>query len=578
MRNSCRFWSAAGVTLLAVVVGSAAIAQLTDDERKCTDAVYKSARNVGNQEQKHNRTCVKDGSLDIDACVDDESAKAADKRAKLLGLDDPGGKCATTPAFGVNTNLADVADGVEDGTDNIMRGAFGDPVDVGVAGDKCGDAVAKRAGKAYDTILKSFRGCAKGLGAINSINDLNGCAVTAAADPKAANFISKLSSDMDKKCTFMSPPTGMEDGDCSSCSDGATCSSCVGRITKCEACDAINNETGGSANCDLVDDGIANGSCGGTALHTCNLAASPASQLQMHIAALPVPLTFGLSGSLEHRHRRQHRDLPGPGHQSGQHPCHRLRLHFAGRELRPRRPVLRPRRPRLWPGARRRHRLGRQHRRLRKQRGLPDECHRCLPCRVWAGVHCARRRSAPASAPARPRRPAPRMRRASRRTAPATALIQSGAHAGICQVTCVDRMAHGPSDPGDTQCNLGLDVTVESAGPCDGTDTILDVGQLCIPLTTQRATATITDANFIFGSTVPPRPTSTTSRGARSPAPPSTAPFSPGSSLWARSTPSARLSATRRSGSRRPANRNRPSDARDARGREAPTPACASRR
>jgi hypothetical protein len=255
--------SVAAVTLLAVVAGSAAIAQLTADERKCTDAVYKDARNVGNSEQKANRGCVKNGSGNIDACVDAESLGAAGKRTTLLALDDPGGKCATTPAFGVNPDLAAVADGVEIGTDNILRFAFGDPVDVGAAGDKCGDSIAKRAGKAYDAMLKAFRSCAKGLPAINSIADLNTCAGTAIGDAKAANFVpTKLDSDMAKQCDFTTgAPPGMEDGSCSSCTDGATCAACVARITRCQACKAINDEDGGSANCDLLDDGIANGSC-----------------------------------------------------------------------------------------------------------------------------------------------------------------------------------------------------------------------------------------------------------------------------------------------------------------------------
>ncbi len=248
---------------LAITVRGLALGQLTDDERKCTDAAYKAARNVGNQEQKGDRTCVKDGSGNIDGCVDAESSKAADKRAKLLELDDPGGKCATTPAFGLNPNLADVADGVEEGADNILRGAFGDPVDIGAAGDKCADSVAKRAGKAYDAMLKSFRGCAKGLGAINSITDLNGCAATATSDAKATKFVpTKLASDMDKKCDFSGgAPAGMEDGACAACTDGATCGACVATITKCQACQAINNEDGGNANCDLLDDGLANSSC-----------------------------------------------------------------------------------------------------------------------------------------------------------------------------------------------------------------------------------------------------------------------------------------------------------------------------
>ena len=262
MRTNCRIVSAAAVPLILAMVGSMAIAQLTDNERKCADAVYKSARNVGNQEQKNDRTCVKDGAGDIDACVDSEGGKAAAKRAKLLELDDPGGKCATSPAFGVNPNLADVADRVEDGTDNVLRGAFGDPVTVGAAGDKCGDAVAKRAGKMYDAILKSFRGCAKHLGAINNINDLNGCVVTATTDAKAANFQAKLLTDMNTKCDFSgSAPAGMEDGACNPCASGAACSACVGSITRCQACKALNKETGGSANCDMLDDGLVNGSC-----------------------------------------------------------------------------------------------------------------------------------------------------------------------------------------------------------------------------------------------------------------------------------------------------------------------------
>ncbi len=261
MKSNRRVVSAVAVPLLVAVVGSAAIAQLTADERKCADAVYKSARNVGNQEQKGNRTCVKNGNGNIDACVDAESSKAGDQRAKLLALDDAGGTCATTPAFGVNPNLPGIADRIEDGTDNVLRGAFGDPVTVG-AGDQCGDAVAKRSGKMYDAMLKSFRGCAKGLGAINGIGDLNGCVATATIDAKAAHFQAKLLDDMDKKCDFSgSAPPGMEDGGCNPCGNGAACSACVGSLTRCQACKAMNKETGGSANCELLDDGLADDSC-----------------------------------------------------------------------------------------------------------------------------------------------------------------------------------------------------------------------------------------------------------------------------------------------------------------------------
>jgi hypothetical protein len=73
----------------------------------------------------------------------------------------------------------------------------------------------------------------------------------------------------------------------------------------------------------------------------------------------------------------------------------------------------------------------------------------------------------------------------------------------ICQCTCIKADAFGGSDAGDLQCNLGADLTVEMASPCNGTDLLIDVGQACIPVTTQRAKGRIDDGNFVPGSTVP---------------------------------------------------------------------------
>src|SRR4051812_37370760 len=105
MRINGRLGSALAGTAAVAVIGTAAFGQLTSDERKCTDAVYKSARNIANQEQKNDAGCVKNatGGAGDDACVDAEGAKAAGKRPKLTDLFGAGGKCATPPAFGVNT-------------------------------------------------------------------------------------------------------------------------------------------------------------------------------------------------------------------------------------------------------------------------------------------------------------------------------------------------------------------------------------------------------------------------------------------------------------------------------------------
>jgi hypothetical protein len=48
-------------------------------------------------------------------------------------------------------------DGTEKAIDDVHRAVFGDPVDGIVAGSKCDDKIAKRAGKKFDTELKAFR-------------------------------------------------------------------------------------------------------------------------------------------------------------------------------------------------------------------------------------------------------------------------------------------------------------------------------------------------------------------------------------------------------------------------------------
>jgi hypothetical protein len=249
------------VAVFALAVGSAARA----DDAKCQDAVAKGSRNVGNQQQKKNRKCVKDGSGNIDLCVFLVDAKAEEKAFKLRELFYTGGKCDPAPAFGVNDGGApgfpgdDVADGTIDAAGDILRKVFGDPVDGIVAGDKCQDAVAKRAGKAFDSGLKGFRDCMKP-GVANQ-SAVDACVASGTTDQKLVRFIAKLFTDMGKKCDAL-PPAGFDDGDCSNCTDVATCSECVGNEVKCQVCLAANHSANGTANCDLLDDGGVNDSCG----------------------------------------------------------------------------------------------------------------------------------------------------------------------------------------------------------------------------------------------------------------------------------------------------------------------------
>lgn len=267
MMKSHRFFAVACASAL-LLLSASAFADLTDDERKCSDAFNKAVRNVGNQEQKANRKCIKDNlSGDATTCVDAVSAKAGDKELKVEDLFEAGGKCDPNAAFGVNDDGTPAGDdggkAAEEGTDDILREIWGNPVDGIVAGDKCADAVAKRTGKIYDTILKGFRKCAKSQVSIATIGTLEACVVTAIGDAKVTTFAGKLSSDVTNKCNVSAPiVNGADDGECGAEATQNDFSACALANAKCNACLSINEYTGGNADCDLLDDGSANGSCG----------------------------------------------------------------------------------------------------------------------------------------------------------------------------------------------------------------------------------------------------------------------------------------------------------------------------
>jgi hypothetical protein len=235
------------------------------DDAKCQDKVANGSRKVGNQEQKKNRKCVKDGSADISACVNAPNPKATDAGTAIEELFQTGGKCDPVPGLGVNSGGApagsDVGDGTIEKAGDILRRVFGDPVDGIVAADKCLDKIAKRAGKKYDKELKAFRACVKAGAPLASQAAVDACVGTGVGDAKANDVQGKLLADMGKACAAF-PAAGMDDGDCSSCTDAATCAACIGDIVDCAACEAMNNSANGDADCDALDDGMANGSCG----------------------------------------------------------------------------------------------------------------------------------------------------------------------------------------------------------------------------------------------------------------------------------------------------------------------------
>jgi hypothetical protein len=106
--------SALATAAFALAVGSAARAT----DKSCQMHLASWSRIIGSFERFKNRDCVYAAAAsDIDACVDAEGLKSAEKRIRLTEMFLPGERCDPVPAIGVNaagaTPGTDAALGVE---------------------------------------------------------------------------------------------------------------------------------------------------------------------------------------------------------------------------------------------------------------------------------------------------------------------------------------------------------------------------------------------------------------------------------------------------------------------------------
>ena len=62
-------------------------------------------------------------------------------------------------------------------------------------------------------------------------------------------------------------------------------------------------------------------------------------------------------------------------------------------------------------------------------------------------------------------------------------------HAGLCQCSCIAQGIGNPSRPGAIQCAVGLHTTIELNPPCGDGDKTIDITPVCLPVTTETATA-----------------------------------------------------------------------------------------
>jgi hypothetical protein len=245
----------------------------TNDQQKCINAINKRASKVAATQGKVNVACVKDavkGKLSVSASqcfLADPKGKVA--RAEQKTLDDQASKCvpAEEPDFAYSGAERSNEAAIEE-EQGLMNDLFGqDPggaLPAGSPSGGCQTKVVQRAEKILAAKMKEFLRCKRGGlkdGTICAPPDLEACmdVVREDAKGKVGKTIDQLRADVARECPSVDIATAFP-GLCAGAEDLA---SCVDEQVECRMCRMVNGMDGLHADCDLFDDGLPNGSCGG---------------------------------------------------------------------------------------------------------------------------------------------------------------------------------------------------------------------------------------------------------------------------------------------------------------------------
>jgi hypothetical protein len=246
----------------------------TKAQQACAHTLHTGLAKIAQTADKAVAACLKGAAktgASAAACLAAPSDKVTKARAKLAFLEAK--KCTEPPDFGA-TDATTVGDAAAAAPVNITTDVYGanpDPALATLAGDKlaakCQQAVSKGLGKCLVTQVKEFARCAKlGLKKETILNgeDLDACL---GDDPKGkiAKFcdgtIGKLAvKTLPKLCVAKGVDLSDAFPGCGS-DDPADVAVCLEEITACRTCQAAVVADDLSVDCDLYDDGLANGSC-----------------------------------------------------------------------------------------------------------------------------------------------------------------------------------------------------------------------------------------------------------------------------------------------------------------------------
>ena len=270
MSSKSRFVLGGVVWAFAAMVASSAFGQAQDkDQQKCINAVNKDAGKVAATQGKANSGCVKTGTkgaVTASCPTDDPKGKLSKAEGKTGSDETKDCLAMDLPTFGYTSsgtaNNAAVSNELDLLSDEFGSTDLSAKISTDKTIGKCQAAVAKDVEKVAANTQKDYIGCKKTAlkGGAGNASVLQAC-VNSDGKGKIAAAVSKLQGDYGKDCGTPGVSSTVAFGP--TCSGAADVGLCLGHKAICEMCQAINGEDGLSTNCDLADDGNANGSCSG---------------------------------------------------------------------------------------------------------------------------------------------------------------------------------------------------------------------------------------------------------------------------------------------------------------------------
>jgi hypothetical protein len=240
----------------------------TPNTRACIYGLNLAGGKIASTAEAEARYCAAlDQKSALPPGMSTQACLSADLRGRLAAADARAAKvdatrCTPAPSFGYAGGTAVAAAGRQEGLD-LIADIFGPDFTAAIVPVKCQTRLIDSLGRLTDAQRREFFACKKAGLASGAITDADGLAACLAAidvdaHGKVGKALARLASDDARYCDGFTR-ADLFKGYCTFASDFLAC---VDVRARCRVCEALNRMDDLAMDCELFDDGLANGSCG----------------------------------------------------------------------------------------------------------------------------------------------------------------------------------------------------------------------------------------------------------------------------------------------------------------------------